>query len=80
MSSLKKLSREEPEKIDIFKRAFDTSPIGIALLSPQGVFLEINPALASMLGYASSTLKRKSFQDITHPDDLDKDVSLYKKH
>ncbi len=57
-----------------FRQAFEFAPIGIALASPTGQWLKANPALCDLVGYSEGELLRKSFQDITHPDDLDSDL------
>jgi diguanylate cyclase (GGDEF)-like protein/PAS domain S-box-containing protein len=59
-----------------FRSIFDLASIGIALVSPAGGWLSTNAALSQMLGYAPEELQRLSFQDVTHPDDLDKDLEL----
>ncbi len=57
-----------------FKSAFDYSSIGIALISPEGWWLDVNQALSSMLGYTKEELLKRTFQEITYPDDLDQDI------
>jgi diguanylate cyclase (GGDEF)-like protein/PAS domain S-box-containing protein len=57
-----------------FRLAFDHAPIGIALVSPEGKWLRVNGTLCEMTGYSEQELLAKSFQDITHPDDLDADL------
>ncbi|PTS84942.1 hypothetical protein DBR00_03845 [Pseudomonas sp. HMWF032] len=57
-----------------FSSAFSTAPQGMALVSLQGQWLEVNEVLCSMLGYSREQLQRTSFQQITHPDDLDADL------
>lgn len=59
-----------------FRGAFDTAAIGMALVGLNGEWLEVNRALIQMLGYDEDRLLGMSFQDITHPDDLDLDVEL----
>lgn len=56
---------------------FALSPIGMVLASPRGLFLQVNHSLASMIGYEPGELIGKSFQSITHPDDIAKDEALY---
>ncbi|MGI0486845.1 PAS domain S-box protein [Pantanalinema rosaneae CENA516] len=58
-----------------FRSAFDNAPIGIALVGLTGKWLKVNPALCDILGYTEAELLTKTFQDITHPDDLDIDLS-----
>lgn len=62
-----------------FKDAFENSPIGMALVSKEGRWIKVNSALCDILGYKKEELLQKTFQDITHPDDLDKDLSYVKK-
>ncbi|MCK6555162.1 ATP-binding protein [Candidatus Binatia bacterium] len=56
-----------------FRSAFDNAPIGVALLSPTGKFLQVNRSLCSLLGYAPDELLGKSVNQITHRDDIDQD-------
>lgn len=58
-----------------FQLAFEQAPIGIALVSPEGRFLWVNEALTRICGYDHETLLQLTFQDITHPDDLDGDLA-----
>ncbi len=58
------------ESASLFRAAFDSAPIGMALTSSQGIFIRTNGALTSMLGYDPGDLATKHFADITHPDDL----------
>lgn len=62
-----------------FLRLFRDSPVGIALVSPEGKPIEVNQALADMLGYERSELKGMSFPGFTHPEDVEKDVELFEK-
>ncbi|MEP2773009.1 MAG: PAS domain-containing protein [Fulvivirga sp.] len=58
-----------------FRGAFDYSAIGMAIVSTEGHWLNVNKKLCTMLGYSKEELMGKTFQDITHPDDLDLDLS-----
>jgi diguanylate cyclase (GGDEF)-like protein/PAS domain S-box-containing protein len=58
-----------------FRLAFDHAPIGLALVAPDGSWLRVNDRLCEMTGYsAQELLAGGTFQDITHPDDLDADL------
>ncbi|WP_165246449.1 response regulator [Paludisphaera soli] len=57
-----------------FRGAFDASAIGMALVAPDGRFLQVNRSLCDLIGYAEGELLARTFQDITHPDDLDADL------
>jgi diguanylate cyclase (GGDEF)-like protein/PAS domain S-box-containing protein len=56
--------------------AFENAPIGIAVVDLGGGFARVNPALCRITGYPPDELLAVTFQDITHPDDLDKDLEL----
>jgi hypothetical protein len=57
-----------------FKNAFQYSPIGMALVSTSGNWIKVNSRVCSILGYSENELLTKTFQDFTHPDDLDLDL------
>ena len=52
-----------------FMSAFGDAPIGMAIMSPDGEWTEVNRALAELLGRESATLIGRSPLDFTHPDD-----------
>ncbi|WP_330112977.1 diguanylate cyclase [Serratia marcescens] len=58
-----------------FRSALEYSAIGMALVSPEGKWLQVNQALCKLLGYTPEGLHRLTFQAITHPDDLNADLS-----
>ena len=47
----------------------------MALVAPEGRWLQVNRALCEIVGYSVEELTVRSFQDITHPDDLEADLS-----
>jgi PAS domain S-box-containing protein len=54
-----------------FHTIFDRVPLGIAVLeSKSGKFKQINPKLCKILDYEKEEILARSFQDVTHPDDL----------
>ena len=57
-----------------FSNAFVHAPIGMALVSLEGHWLKVNQSLCSLLGYSAEELATKTFQDLTHPDDLETDL------
>jgi PAS domain S-box-containing protein len=64
------------ESDELFHHAFDDAPIGMVLITTRGRFLKANRALCEMVGYSETELLGKDFQSITHPDDLEKNLSL----
>jgi two-component system NtrC family sensor kinase len=65
--------RESEER---FRGAFSHGGVGMALVSPEGRFLQVNRALCEMLGYHERELLSDSFPAITHPDDCEKSEEL----
>lgn len=61
---------------ELFRRTFEDAAIGVALVAPDGRWLQVNRALSAMVGYSADELLSGSFQEITHPDDLDADLEL----
>jgi diguanylate cyclase (GGDEF)-like protein/PAS domain S-box-containing protein len=57
-----------------FRSAFDDAAIGMAIVSPEGRWLRANRALSELTGYPQDQLVGMGFADITHPDDLPKDI------
>jgi diguanylate cyclase (GGDEF)-like protein/PAS domain S-box-containing protein len=57
-----------------FRGAFETAAIGIALVGLDGEWLEVNQSLLNMLQYEEAELFNLTFQDITHPEDLNLDL------
>ncbi|MGJ0190898.1 diguanylate cyclase [Pantoea sp. RRHST58] len=57
-----------------FRHAMEYSAIGMALVSPKGEWLQVNHSLCLTLGFPAAELKKLTFQQITHPDDLQNDL------
>lgn len=74
ITRLVEAQRALDERERLFEASFGHSPIGAAIVSLQGEWLQVNQALCSILGYSEAQLRRLTFQDITHPDDLDADL------
>ncbi|ELY6213651.1 diguanylate cyclase [Cronobacter dublinensis] len=76
-------SREERKLITEsetrFRNAMEYSAIGMALVSTEGSFLQVNKALCTFLGYTPEQLASMSFQQLTYPEDLHADMALVEK-
>ncbi|WP_213989921.1 diguanylate cyclase [Sodalis sp. dw_96] len=57
-----------------FRYAMEYSAIGMALVSLEGTWLQVNKSLCRFLKYSPRQLEQLSFQEITHPDDLTTDL------
>ncbi|NDL65391.1 diguanylate cyclase [Acerihabitans arboris] len=58
-----------------FRNAMEYSAIGMALVSLEGSWMQVNKALCRFLGYSAPELKKLSFQEITYADDLSSDLT-----
>ena len=68
----KKLQKSE----SLFRATFEQAAVGIAHVSLEGSFLRLNQKFCDIVGYSLEEMLSRSFQDITHPEDLDKDLDL----
>src|SRR6266851_4825519 len=62
-----------------FRKSFESAAIGMALVGTDGRFLEVNDSLCTIVGYPAEELVAKTFQEITHPDDLDLDLEYVRQ-
>ncbi|MBS2936405.1 PAS domain S-box protein [Nocardioides sp. J2M5] len=72
----KRLTAEDHE---LWRLTMEHSPVGMALLSPEGRYLRVNPALCAMIGYTEEELTQLSFHHVTHPDDLIDGVQIHRE-
>ena len=63
--------RESEER---FRMTFEAAGVGMAHVAPDGRWLRINGKLSEIVGYTREELLALTFQDITHPEDLEKDL------
>lgn len=66
----KKAAEAHRESEERFRNALEYAPIGMALLSLDDRFMQVNCALCCIIGYASHELLNISAESITHADDL----------
>jgi len=64
--------RESEER---FRATFDQAAVGMAQISPDGHYVRVNERLCEIIGYSRAELLQKTYQAITHPDDLAADVA-----
>ena len=68
--------RESEER---HRATFDRAAVGIAHVGRDGAWLRINRRFSEIIGYTLDELKGTTFEDITHPDDLDADLAQVRR-
>lgn len=68
------IRREQAEQLAVI---FQQAGVGMARLSPDGQWIQVNQRLCDMLGYTLDELLQKTFAEITHPDDAAIDDAIY---
>lgn len=58
-----------------FRQAFDHAATGKALVAANGKWLSVNRCLCEITGYTESELLATDWQSITHPDDIEADLT-----
>jgi len=58
-----------------FRATFDQAAVGIAHVELNGKFLRINQKFCDLLGYTQEEMLVRTVQDITHPNDLEADLT-----
>lgn len=72
-------SRALRQSEERFRHALENAPIGMALMSPEGKFTQVNLALCMFTGYEPDELLKLTFETITCPDDAEKELSFVKR-
>jgi diguanylate cyclase (GGDEF)-like protein/PAS domain S-box-containing protein len=62
------------ESEERFRSAFDHAAIGMALVAPDGRWLQVNRSLCEIIGYSEQELLLTNFQAVTHMEDLETTV------
>jgi two-component system, NarL family, sensor histidine kinase UhpB len=75
----KRTESELRESEERFRQAFEHAGIGMGVCAPSGHWLQVNQALCGLTGYSREELLEMSFQDVTHPDDLELDLDYVRQ-
>ena len=79
ISDRKRMEIELQENEERFRQAFQYAAIGMTLVSLDGYFVRSNHSLCKIVGYSEVELTKIKFQNITHPDDLAKDLEYVRQ-
>ena len=73
ISRNKQIEAELQESESKFRSVFEQAAVGVARVGLDGAWLQVNHKLCAIVGYSQQILLTKTFQDITHPEDLQMD-------
>ena len=79
ISHRKTAERALRESEQLNRSTFEQAAVGIAHVGADGSWLRVNDRLCQIVGYPRENLLASTFQDITHPDDLDTDLDLVRR-
>jgi PAS domain S-box-containing protein len=71
----KRAAQALAESEERFRSSFDNAGIGMGLVNLEGRWIRVNRALCEIVGYSEDELLQRSFQELTHPDDLEADLA-----
>jgi diguanylate cyclase (GGDEF)-like protein/PAS domain S-box-containing protein len=71
--------RQQVEALARFETIYQGAAIGIALMSPEGGFMDVNPAFELMFGYTMTELRTMTLRDYTHPEDIERNEKLFQE-
>lgn len=74
ISARKAAERELAESEARFRGTFEQAAVGVSHVGLDGRWLLVNDWLCDLVGYTREELMARTFQDITHPDDLAPDL------
>ena len=60
-----------------FRSCFEFGLVGMAIVSPEKDWLEVNGRLCSILGYSEAELLGKTWNELTFPDDVAEDEAQF---
>jgi len=78
-TALKALGKKLEESETLFRTIFEQAPVGIAIVNGYEFLSNMNTLFEQMLGRSKEDLAALNWADVTHPDDLEQDLELFKK-
>ncbi len=64
---------------EVSRAAFEQAGVGMAQVGTDGRWLRVNDKLCAILGYQREELLQMTFQDVTHPEDLEADLNYVRQ-
>ena len=67
------------ESEQLYRSTFEMAAVGVSHVAPDGRWLRVNRRLCEIVGYSEQELLKRTFQEMTHPEDLPADLALTQK-
>jgi len=77
ITEIKRMEQALENSEEKYRRFFELGLVGMAIESLNGDWIEVNERLCEILGYTHDELITKNWKDLTHPDDLAKDMEQF---
>jgi two-component system sensor histidine kinase UhpB len=75
----KRMQEALRESEEVSRATFEQAAVGVAHVGTDGRFLRVNGKLCAIVRYPRDELLQLTFQDITHPDDLETDLNYVRQ-
>jgi PAS domain S-box-containing protein len=76
----RKLTEEQLHESELrFSKLYEEGPFGMVIADKEFRFKKVNPVFCTIIGYTEEELLQFTFKDVSHPDDLPKDMVNVKK-
>lgn len=79
ITEIEKAEQSLRERELLFRSTFEQAAVGIVHLSLDGKWIRMNQRFSDMLGYVPEELGNCTFKDITHKDDLEREMKIRNK-
>jgi PAS domain S-box-containing protein len=74
-----RITRRTLAREQMFRTVFESSATGLALVAPDGRWLEVNQSINRILGYTSQELRNLDIQALTHAEDLPAELACMRR-
>lgn len=64
-----------PQNDEQFRLIFESAAVGLARVSLDGHWLDVNGCLCEVVGYSRDELLVRRYRELTHPSDLDRELA-----
>ena len=75
----KKIKSALKKSETMFSNTFEQAAVGIAHVALDGRWLRVNQKICEIVGYSKAELLQKTFEDLTHPEDLHLDLEYVRQ-